>query len=73
MTRSYFHTNRLFHMDSPQGGGRGWYFEVREGTPRGPYATRELAGMALGAYVGRLQGTRRTLDTQGEGRRHGSG
>ena len=35
MTRSYFHTNRLFHLYSPQGGGRGWYFEVREGAPRG--------------------------------------
>lgn len=64
MKRAYFHSNRFFYADSPQGGGRGWYFEVREGAPRGPYASRELAGMALGAYVGRMRDARRASDNQ---------
>lgn len=53
MKRARFHGNRVFHADELQEGRGGWYFEVRGGTPRGPFATRELAERALAEYVGR--------------------
>lgn len=52
MTRSYFHVNRVFHVDTPQDNRGGWYFEVRDGPPHGPYAFQVLAEMALAAYLG---------------------
>lgn len=51
MSCSYFHVNRVFHVDAPQDNCGGWYFEVRDGTPHGPYASRALAEMALEGYL----------------------
>ncbi|MFZ5619704.1 MAG: DUF6316 family protein [Pseudomonadota bacterium] len=52
MSRSRFRDQRVFHVDIPGGEAGGWYFEVREGSPRGPYATRRLAELALADYLG---------------------
>ena len=52
MTQSYFHTDRIFHIDSPQGNHRGWYFETRDDMPHGPYMTVTLAEIALATYLG---------------------
>ena len=58
MTRSYFHVNRVFHVDTPKDNRAGWYFEVRDGPPHGPYAFRVLAEMALAGYLGNPGRTR---------------
>jgi hypothetical protein len=51
MNHKYIRVNRMFHLDKPQTGNRGWYFEVRDGLPRGPYASLALASMALRTYL----------------------
>ena len=51
MSQSYLRTSRMFHLDNPQTGNRGWYFEVRDGQPRGPYVSLALASMALRTYL----------------------
>lgn len=51
MTKAHFHTDRLFYQTNEDGALAGWYFETREGTPRGPFTSREEARMALDAYL----------------------
>lgn len=51
MSRTRFHGNRAFHVDEPQGNHGGWYVEIRDGVPRGPFAMRELAERALAEYT----------------------
>ncbi|MCG2599680.1 MAG: DUF6316 family protein [Achromobacter sp.] len=51
MSRSRFRDQRVFHIYDPAGEAAGWYFEVREGPPHGPYRTRELAVAALADYL----------------------
>lgn len=51
MKQSYLRVNRMFHLDNPQTGYRGWYFEVRDDSPRGPYASLKLADIALEMYL----------------------
>ena len=51
MNHKYIRVNRMFHLDKPQTGNRGWYFEVRDGQPRGPYVSLALASMALRTYL----------------------
>lgn len=57
MNREYRRVNRMFHLDPPNTDSRGWYFEIRDGLPRGPYRSLALAGMALEAYLSRLENT----------------
>ncbi len=59
MNQEYRRANRMFHLDYPTTGNRGWYFEVRDGQPRGAYASLKLAGMALQVYLSRLEKTHR--------------
>ena len=51
MSRSRFRDQRVFHIDDPAGEAAGWYFEVREGSPHGPYLTRRLAEQALADFL----------------------
>ena len=51
MTKMHFHPDRLFHQASEDGALAGWYFETREGTPRGPFSSREIARAALDDYI----------------------
>ncbi len=52
MSRARFRDDRVFHVDDPWGEVAGWYFEVREGQPCGPFASRRLAESALTDYLG---------------------
>lgn len=52
MNRTRYRGSRVFHVDEPRGSRGGWYVEVRDGAPRGPYATRGLAERALAEYTG---------------------
>lgn len=54
MSRSRFRDQRVFHVDDPAGDAGGWYFEVRDGPPQGPYLTRDLAEHALTEYTGEV-------------------
>jgi Domain of unknown function (DUF6316) len=51
MTKMYFHPDRLFYQASKDGALAGWYFETREGTPQGPFPSREIARTALDDYL----------------------
>jgi len=51
MTKAHFHTGRLFYQASEDEGLAGWYFETREGTPQGPFPSREEARAALDAHL----------------------
>jgi Domain of unknown function (DUF6316) len=51
MTKMHFHPNRLFYQSGEEGVMAGWYFETREGTPRGPFPSREKAHTALDDYL----------------------
>lgn len=52
MSRADFRNHRVFYVGDPIGQTDGWYFEVRDGDPRGPYATRSMAEQALADYLG---------------------
>lgn len=67
MSRAQFRDQRVFHVDSPAGGAGGWYFEVREGLPRGPYATRSLAEEALADYLEELNASSRSREADAAG------
>jgi len=68
MSQSRFRDQRVFHVDDPAGAAAGWYFEVREGPPHGPYRTRELADAALADYLdGRERSARREDDVDDTG------
>lgn len=54
MNRARFRDGRVFHVDEPHGEAGGWYFEVRDGPPQGPYLTRDLAEHALTEYTGEV-------------------
>lgn len=54
MGKTYLRVNRMFHVDNPQTGYRGWYFEVRDDQPQGPYPSLKLAGIALQSYLNGL-------------------
>lgn len=69
MKQSYLRVNRMFHLDNPHTGYRGWYFEVRDGSPRGPYASLKLADIALEMYLNSVaktqdSGPRRAIDVR---------
>lgn len=51
MNRARFRDHRVFHVEDPAGQAGGWYFEVREGPPHGPFVTRILAEQALMDYL----------------------
>ncbi len=65
MTRSRFRDQRVFHVDDPAGQAGGWYFEVRDGPPRGPYATQGLAGRALADFLEGREASPRPRDGDG--------
>lgn len=65
MSRSYFHVHRVFHVDTRQGNHGGWYFEVRDGLPHGPYGSRMLAEIALEGYLDDMKSNIHTRDEQG--------
>lgn len=62
MNRSRFRDQRVFHVDDPAGEAGGWYFEVREGPPHGPYLTRQLAAAALADYLNERERSSRRED-----------
>ena len=62
MNRSRFRDQRVFHIDDPAGEAAGWYFEVREGPPPGPYLTRQLAAAALADYLNERERSSRRED-----------
>lgn len=55
MKQTYLRSNRMFYLDNLQTGMRGWYFEVRDDQPRGPYVSLALASMALRVYLSVLE------------------
>lgn len=66
MSQARFRDQRVFHVDDTAGEADGWYFEVREGLPHGPYATRSLAEEALADYLEELNISSRPRDADAE-------
>lgn len=69
---SYLRANRMFHLDDPQSNCQGWYFEIRDGKPRGSYITLGLAYMALRLYLREVEKTQlsrheRTFESRNAG------
>jgi len=54
MTKAHFHTGRLFYQASEDENLAGWYFETREGTPQGPFPSRDEARAALDAHLAEI-------------------
>lgn len=50
-----FCEQRMFHVDDPRGSAGGWYFEIRESAPRGPFASPVLATISLTDYLCRMR------------------
>jgi hypothetical protein len=64
MNRSIYRGGRVFHVDDPRGDRGGWYFEVRDADPRGPFATRRLAEVALAESLSRMPDRPRSQDSK---------
>lgn len=58
MARPRFCEQRIFHVDDPNGKAAGWYIEVRDDYPQGPFLSRRMAEVMLVHYIGALQKTR---------------
>lgn len=62
MNRTVYRSERVFHVDDPDGDCGGWFFEVRGTDPQGPFATRRLAEIALAECLPNLPDTMRIKD-----------
>lgn len=66
VSQTKFRDHRLFHVDDPNGKAAGWYFEVRNGSPQGPFATRRFAEIVLAHYIDAARKIHPSRSTSGE-------
>ncbi|HQU15341.1 MAG: hypothetical protein B7Z66_08325 [Chromatiales bacterium 21-64-14] len=51
MSRTLFHTDRVFFQEFAEGGASGWYFQSRGFQAHGPFPTRTDLLTALRVFV----------------------